>query len=235
MPDILSSSNYYCYSIDYTGNWPATRDATASDSVTNWQNGHPQVVMVIRDSGRGGGTYVVVRAFIKFGTIGISSGDVGTAHLKFTTRNYATLGRMIAVKGTADGSGTADFDAIEGFSAGDSMDGNVTDYSSTIDPGSASVGSTFELELNASCISDMENNNSIVICLVSYDWDYKNEIPTTNPTFARVGIRGKNQSDPPTLTWTAAGYGNSISGISNNKVGAVDGILTANISTVIGV
>ncbi len=236
MPDIVASSDYLCYSIDYTGNWSATRDAPASDSVTNWQNGTGFAVMVIRDAGRGGGTFVVVRSFIKFNVSSVGSGDVGTASIKFTTLSYNNVGRIIAVKAASDGSNVAHFDDMPGFSAGSSMAGNVTDYSDvTIDPSAMSVGSTFSLSLNSTFISDMENNNSVVVGLVSYDYDYLNTIPTPTQIFARCGMRGLNQTDPPTLAYTKAGYGNQVSGIGNSNIAAIDGILTANIGTVIGV
>ena len=134
-------------------------------------------------TGRGGGsTYTVTRTFMYFDTSGIST-DVQSATLKV----YGYInggGDIIAVKATSDISSlaTSDFDAITGWdstsdgSGGGDNESNVTKYSDEIATWSTSGYN--DITLTSTALANMRDDNTVYICLMNYDHDLKDIVPT---------------------------------------------------------
>jgi hypothetical protein len=122
--------------------WAGARDATSGDTPdTNDYYTAPSAGVLYQAAKGGGSTYTVIRAFFFFDFSGESGTVDSGATLSIrgapgTSGMGANSARI--VKSTAFGGdgGTAlaatDFDAITGFSSGNDMSGNVTDYSSTV-------------------------------------------------------------------------------------------------------
>ena len=152
--------------------------ATASTAVVG--------VGAYKTSARGGGSaYHVYRSFFSFDTSAIST-DVSSASLKIRGVSLSS-GDLIALKSNSDieSLGTADFDAIEGWSTGiGSTDGsgggdnesNVTKYSSEVTTWDVLDYNT--ITLNAQALADMRDNNKVYIVLINYDYDLKDVAPT---------------------------------------------------------
>ncbi len=180
------------------------------------------------------------RYFLWFDTSGITSRPA-SATISFDVQ-LAGSGDSILVRSTAfGGNGTAalangDYDAITGFSSGADMDGNVTDYSAKLGNNAANP---LVHTLTNDALDDMTDNDYLIVCMVNWKFDYKNDNSSLpgdasydlNISTADHGTASKR----PTLDYTLAGYGNQVSGIGNSNIAAIDGILTANIGTVIGV
>ena len=143
-------------------------------------------ISAYKTAARGGGSaYHVYRSFLWFDTSGIST-DVSSASLKIMGSSISS-GDLIALKSNSDieSLGTADFDAIEGWSTGiGSTDGsgggdnesNVTKYSSEVTTWNTSGYNT--ITLNAQALADMRDNDKVYIVLVNYDYDLKDIAPT---------------------------------------------------------
>ena len=193
-----------------------------------------QAVMIIKDPGRGGGTFRVRRYFLGFDTSGITS-TVSSAAIKFTTATNNDLPRVAVVKTTSNGSSTGNFEDIDGFVPGDNttMAGNVTDYSSqpAADFSSAGLGTTFTLTLNSTALSDIQSLNTFFVGLISYNHDYLNVEPSgTGQSFFDVG----HAQNGIILDYTLAGYGNDVIGVASADIGEVNGVATADIAEING-
>ena len=133
--------------------------------------------------GRGGSTtYTVTRTFMYFDTSGIST-NVESATLKVYGYSQNS-GDIIAVKATSDISSlaTADFDAITGWnnvsdgSGGGDNESNVTNYSDEIATWSTSGYN--EITLTSTALANMRDDDTVYICLMNYDHDLKDIVPT---------------------------------------------------------
>ncbi len=130
-----------------------------------------------KTTARGAATWYIFRSFFYFDTSGIT-GTVDSATLKIYGRSYTT-GDLIAVKSNSDITNLsgADFDAIEGWnSSGVDNEGNVTKYSSEISTWSSGYN---DITLTSDALTDMENDNTLYVCLMNYDYDLKNVDPNT--------------------------------------------------------
>ena len=113
------------------GTWADARDATSGTvfGAAGIHNYH-SAIRAFHTPGRGSNVYWCGRCFFAFDTSGIT-GTVASATLKLYGFSQDTAD-IIVVKATKPDLSTniasADFDAITGFSAGNTMNGNVTDY-----------------------------------------------------------------------------------------------------------
>jgi len=177
MPNIAASTSDGHIAKSGNGTWSSVRDATDGDSVSNTNFGGG---FDIGSQGKGvgsAGKYTVKRSFFQFNVAGISNITELTMSVY---GNSSGGGRVRAVKPTAasfagGGLGVADFDAIDGFSAGNTMAGNVTDYTDTYFVIANSVNS--EIYLNSAAVNDANANSKISVCLVGDTYDYKNIDP----------------------------------------------------------
>ena len=233
MPTINASSMYRNSALNSSNNWSAARDASTGQ-VFNAGSGSPFSVLIIKSSGRGSGTFLVARLYIKFDTSAISVLP-STANIKFTTQQRNDLPNLSIVKATADGSGTGDFDAITGYSAGNTMAGNVTDYVASNTPAAdisaEPLGTTFSIAGNSTLKEDMRDNNTVIMAFVQYTNDYTNTAPTSNGFFDG-GLLGTTSTQ---LEYTLPGYGKDVIGVASDTIVEVSGVATADIVDVIGV
>ena len=218
----------------------AARNGTTGSSTNKISSGNlianSTAIMIIKDPGRGGGTFRVRRYFLGFNTSGITS-TVSSAAIKFTTANNKDLPKVAVVKTTSDGSSSSDFADIDGFdtTADTTMAGNVTDYSSqpAADFTSAGLGTTFTLTLNSTALSDIQSLSTFFVGLISYDFDYLNVEPSnTSQFFYDVG----HTVNGIVLDYeVVSGYSHGVIGVASANIAAVKGVATANIAKVIGV
>ena len=221
--------------------------ANARDHVGQYQNASlgssGNFVQVRRSALRGGGIgYYVYRSFFYFDTSGIT-GTVSSATFKIYGYGSATDGSVIAVKSTAFGGdggtalATSDFNNIVGYSAGASLDGSATDYSTAITSGWNSSGYN-NLASTADLRTDMQNDDVVIICAMDYTNDYLNVALTSNAILNYGAYYTENtgtSKDPYIEYEVATGYGNKVLGVTAGNIAKVDGVATANINKVIGV
>ena len=177
MPNIAASTTDGHIAKSGNGTWASVRDATDGDSVSNTGFGGGYD---IGSQGKGvgsAGQYTVKRSFFQFNVAGISNITELTMSVY---GNSSGGGRGRAVKPTPSsfaggGLGVADFDAIDGFSAGNTMAGNVTDY--TDNYFAVVNGVINEIYLNAAAVNNANANGKLSICLVGDTYDYKNVDP----------------------------------------------------------
>ena len=201
-----------------TGGWASVRDAAtgagAGASVTRSAN----AVLVEHSTGRGGGSYIVYRSFFAFDTsafkttpsessLGIRGYSAGTADIIVVKATKPDLSTDIAA---------ADFDAITGFVAGASMNGNVTDYSSEVTTWSTSGYNT--ITLNAAALADIVSLDVFVIAIVEYDYDYLNVAPSS--TAVKSGMY-YNEYGSATAPYLRVVYGNSVNDVTAANLGNV--------------
>tara|TARA_Y100000592_G_scaffold29786_2_gene47508 strand:+ start:361 stop:1125 length:765 start_codon:yes stop_codon:yes gene_type:complete len=165
--------------------WSSARDATSASTISNTLDRSTSAVGTNKASSK----YHVMRSFFAFDTSGITT-TVNSATLRLYGYGSGTNADIILVKLSSGATGSpsanfvnGDFDAIQGFSSGQSMDGNVTVYSSELSSWSSSGYNS--ITLNAAALSDIKNNNSFNFAIVEYDTDFLNSSPTT---FRRIGM-----------------------------------------------
>lgn len=207
--------------------WAGARDATSGATPdTNDSFTSPGAGVLYGAAKGGGSTFTVIRAFFFFDFSG-ESGTVASG-ATLSIRGYTTSGMAAnsarIVKSTAFGGdgGTAlaatDFDAITGFSSGNNMSGNVTDYSSTT-IGAWDASGFNDFTLNATAINDINTNGYLIVCLVEKGFDYDNDDPSSGGLWANriMGItwRDRGTATAPHIdyTVTSAGYGNYVNGV----------------------
>ena len=169
--------------IVYTGgqsSWSAARDAvTGSGNVPGGSTGSARARTT--PSGQ------TFRTFMAFDTSAITKVP-DSASLKLHGHNSAATS-IIVVKVDASATGdsstnfvNSDFQKIVGFSAGNSMQGNVTDYSSALAMGSWDHNAHNEIALNAAARLDMKNLDEFKLVIISYAYDYLNVSPGAHKT-----------------------------------------------------
>ena len=187
-----------------TDTWANVRDAGTGSNSSSSAHYYHRCIRTFHTGGRGGDTYFVGRSFFAFNTSGISSAP-SAATLKIYGYSNGD-GDVIAVKATkpdlSTGIAVADFDAITGFTAGASMNGNVTDYSAEVSTWSTSGYN--DITLNSKALSDMASLSVFAVCLVEYDHDYLNSAPSeadfdSGCWFADEELTGKD----PYIDYTA--------------------------------
>jgi hypothetical protein len=166
--------------------WVNARTGAGGLSFTSTASSGFAGISAYKTASRGGGSsYHVYRSFLSFDTSGIST-DVSSASLEIYGSSQSS-GDLITVKSNSDieSLGTADFDAIEGWSSGIGLtngsgagdnESNVTKYSSEVTTWSATSYNT--ITLNAQALADMRDDNKIYIALINYDYDLKDVAPT---------------------------------------------------------
>ena len=238
MPTIYAASTdgYVRNWITGGPSWATVRDATSGNQASSTSAGTANAIQAYGNASRGG-QIAVWRSFFAFDTSGISSNVASaTINLRGVTAGDANV---IGVKATkpdlSTNLTTADFDAITGFSAGASMSGNVTDYTSEVTTWSTSGYNS--ITLNANALTRMKNDSVFAICFVEYDHDYLNVAMAYGDGAIRSGLMYQDRSgtsQDPYIEYTL-GYGNAVCGVPSGDIAAIDGILTANISKVSGV
>ena len=181
MPNMFPGKDVVVY-ITGQGTWAGARDAG-----TGTGNAPGSSILSVR--ALSSISAQVYRTFMAFDTSGITVAP-SSATLKLHGHNSAYTS-IIVIKVYASATGdsstnfvNSDFQKIVGFSSGNSMAGNVTDYSSALGMGSWDHHDHNEITLNATALHDMKNLDEFKIVIVSYTYDYLNSAPgaakTTN-------------------------------------------------------
>ena len=163
--------------------WSDARNNTTGTAASSITISHFTGIAGERISARGGGLkYSIFRSFMFFDTSSITD-TVSDVTLKI--RGYSQgVGDCIVLKATSDIEtlGTADFGSITGWdettdgAGGGDNEGNVTKYSDEIT--SWSTSGYNDITLNSTAKTDMENNDTLHIALVNFDYDLKDIAPT---------------------------------------------------------
>ena len=198
--------------------WSATRDAGTGTSAGPNSTNRASAVMAYHTAGRGGDSFTVSRAFFSFDTSKFKTAPSSARLLIYGRLNGDA--DIIAVKATAPDLSTdiavADFDAITGFSAGNSMNGNVTDYSSEVTTWSTSGYNS--IVVNAAALADIASLDAFAVALVQYDNDYLNVAPSEVNLNSGMYFNEGGSGTAPILEIV---YGNSINGVAFGDLGNV--------------
>jgi len=221
-----------------SGTWAACRDDSDGSHAHASISRISRTAWAYHTSGRGGDLWSVGRAFFAFDTSGVTA-TVASATLKIYGFS-ASDSDIIVVKATkpdlSTDIATADFDAITGFSAGNSMAGNVTDYSSEVTTWSTSGYN--DITLNAQALSDMVSGDVLAICIVNYDHDYLNSAPSEDSVAAGMYFQEySSTSRDPYIDYTLATGAEvaTVSGVAEASISTVSGVANASIAKILGV
>ena len=211
--------------------WTAVKDATLASSVTQFSTATDDTTSIqgLYSSGRGGGTYRLVRTFLFFDLSGVS-GTITAMDLDLYVVNGGTAVVQIAKSTAFGGDGTSD------IAAGD-YDNWSQDSPTAYMASSANLSlNANSLTLNSTAISDANNDGYLNIVIVDNVHDYNDTQPLLSID-RRSGLRFKNSSNPIQLdiTYTPAGYGKDVMGVTSSNIVKVIGVASADISKVIGV
>ena len=225
--------------------WTNARDgavATTSTDGASQTSVFTQVSTIV-DPRAGTTVYGVRRSFMVFDTSGIS-GTVASAEL--SVRGYhSNDGSVIAVKSDAYGGdggtnwSSSDFNNIVGWSAGSSLDGLATIYGAAKTTTNWTKSDWNDFAATSDLLTDMKNNDVVIVCFMDYTNDYLNVAPSTG-SFLNCGGYYAEKTSPdyrPHIAYTlaATGYANNVNGIAAANIGKINGIATASISKVNGI
>ena len=156
--------------------WADTRDAGTGDGSSSTGTGSSTAVRATRaTSGRAGYSWIVYRTFMIFDTsaIVVEPSSVTLNMYKFGGYTSADFFVVKSTIGTLYG--PVQFDAIEGWTAGDNSS-NVTKYSDEV----TTWGSAYNtVTLNATARSDIASLDTFKIALIEADHDLTDIEPTS--------------------------------------------------------
>lgn len=235
MPDIYSGTGDGRVISSIT-TWAGARDATSGASAVTNESSSADFVAVSRFGSRGGGnTYKVQRTFLVFDVSSIT-GTVEDAVLNIYGYG-GNDGTIWGVKGL-NFIGTlavGNFDDIVGYSSGNTMVGNVTQYTSVnTGGGNWSTSGYNGLNGTSDLKADIQSESSITIVMTDYLYDARNVAPTSNGTFNCGGYYAdySSNSRDPYLSIKIAGYGHKINTVAAASINKVNTIESANIGKI---
>ena len=238
MPTIYAASTdgYVRNLVGGGPSWATVRDATSGNSASSTSAASANAVQAFGATAAGG-RLAVWRSFFAFDVSGISTAVASaTINIRGTSASDADIIGVRATKpDTTTDLTTADFDAITGFSAGNSMAGNVTDYTSEVTTWSTSGYNN--ITLNATALSHLESLDTFIICFVEYDHDYLNSAMAYGDGTIRSGMIYQNSSGTsrdPSIDYTLVAVA-SVDGVAIGNITKIDGIAKANIASINGV
>lgn len=242
MPDIYSSTGdgrIASHVANSGATWADSRDATSGTSVVTNESSSNDFVSVSRFGARGGAnTYKVQRTFLVFDVSSIT-GTVEDVELKIYGYG-GNDGSIWGVKGLnfIGSLAVGSFADIVGYSAGNQMFGNVTQYTEiNTGGGNWSISGYNSLTGTSDLRDDIESENTITIVMTDYLYDARNLAPTSNGTFNCGGFYTDNTgtSKDPYLSIKLAGYGHDVNTVVAASIGKVNTVATANIGKIITV
>ena len=253
---IYPTRNGFLYNINGAGSWDGARDSTSgivygNTSITSATRG----IQVYKDLGRGAGTYLVTRTFMCFALSSIPAGSTinsATFSIMKGTSQSSDGGTNIIIKSNAFGGdglsllASADMINYPGYSAGATMSGAVTDYSSTFDFSTSTIpfNTYCNVTLNTTAKNDIASgaggSGVITMMIVDYTYDYQDTIPAVDPTYLSNtfyfdGYTGTSRDPKLVVDYTAAGYGKDVIGVTSTNIVNINDVATADIVNVIGV
>jgi len=218
MPSIFSNSADGTISSGIQSDWESAREATSGTVSSTTGATEQDAISVYAFAGRGATQYRVHRSFFFFDTSGISN-TVSSATLKLrfgTTREGSANAIVVASTAFGGDGGTAladgDFDALD-FG---------TTYTSEINTSNTSTYTS--ITLNATALSDMQNNDVLIIALINHAYDYNNEPPEDANTKVKVTFADQtNTSTDPVIEYTEAAAAIPLKGMKSGKYKIVAG------------
>ena len=217
--------------------WSAARDATSSTTHTNYTTTQVNVTTAIEElynSGRGGGSYIINRSFFFFDTSTID-GTITAISLKIQGVTNGGYNTRVA-KSTAFGGGGGSAYANTDFNNWTTTNGLIpTPYNASNHVWSTSTNT---ITLNATAISDANDNDYLNLVVVGGGFDYPNT-EMLLPQTLRSGIQFASTTVFPqlfiTYTPTPTGYQNYPFGIGDKNYQEVNGVDKDDIEEIIGV
>ena len=213
--------------------WANSRDATSGTAASD--TGDPITVRNAKTTA-GGTKYSVTRMFIAFDTSDIKEIP---AHAKIDLRVSSLVGdgtgfRVVKVQAGATGDSdtafaTADFDALQGFSSGATMDGNVITYSPEVTAASLAAGQHRLVHLNAAARRDMADLSEFKLAVVGLK-DYSNTAPTADKRTLIDSVDDSTAANRPRLMWVSAGDARKV----RRGRGSARGFSTKNVNLATG-
>jgi hypothetical protein len=177
-----------------------------------------------------------VRTFLTFDVSGIDSEVVDVSLNIHGYDGSMNAGSIWGVKGDSyiGSLAVGQFDGITGYSAGNIMYGNVTDYTGVIVTGNWDVSDWNELVGTSSLKADMQSENSIIIVLTDYLYDARNTAPSSNGTWQCGGYYTDNTGTDkdPHLEFKLAGYGHVVNTIAPSSIGKVNTVESGSIEKI---
>ncbi len=184
-------------------------------------------------SGRSGYLGACYRTMLFFGNLDTATGGgtITAATLKVYNDFAGSSTDTIVIKASAWGGG------------GDSTTLSSSDYAN-VDHSTAYSsadlswgGATYnDFALNATAISDMNTNGYLNCAVIEEDYDYSQQsISVGTDVSARVEFLDATNPIKLELTYSAAGYGNDVIGVSAASIDNVIGVASADIDNIIGV
>ena len=215
--------------------WADARDADTGSSAAH-SNASSTTAVGVAGATSAGGTYRVARAFFAFDTSAIVSKVQSATISIYGTNGAGSDCDIIGVKATKPDTSTdiatADFDAIEGWTDGESASGNVTDYTSEVATWSSSGYN--EITLNAAALVDLEDSDTFAICFLEYDKDYLNSDPGTSHGNTFVGMffeESSGTSKDPKIDYTLATV-SKINGAAMGDITKINAIAKSSIADI---
>ena len=223
--------------------WATARDATSGNSVDTSASSSPYLAAVSKFGGRGADTYRVHRSFLYFYTGDITGPVSGLKLMVHGITLESGGGRAVKASNAFSGSSpvgslvVADFDAIDGYSAGNTMSGTTTYASGFDSPGSWDKDNYNAFACSSALATDMQNDNFVKLCFVNYTYDWRNIAPSSVGTVSAGAYYADNTGTAvdPYIQYSLAGFGGDINTVSAANIGKVNTVATANISKIITV
>ena len=229
MPQLYGTTDDgYAFAFASGGTWADARDSNGTDLGRGNVAGPSAVnyswsASAAHSTSRGG-YYTVVRSFFVFDTSSITD---KLAKAVLNIHGYVNnSGDVIFVKAFRPGVGSpltaGQFGAITGYSAGNSMAGNVTDYSAEISSWSTSGYNSISLTRDA--LADISDNSTFLVAMVNYTYDYLNVTPSSaqEDNGAYYADEAGTSKDPY-IDYTE-GFANDIMGSDRDKNASVIGL-----------
>jgi hypothetical protein len=213
------------------GTWADLRNGTSGFPTTYTSNASTTGARAYRTTFGRSIIYQIIRTYLFFDISSITANNTITAAtLQIYGTGTSSTADSIIVKGTAwGGNGSTSTLASGDY---DSLDFS-TAYSSKL----LSWGTTYNnFTMNATAISDMNSNGYLNVALVEGDYDYDNDSPLSliDETIP-VEFLDPTNKIKVSLTYTPAGYGNTVLGVAGANIDNVIGVASGDIDNIIGV
>ena len=202
------------------------RGASTGTMITSAQQS--AAVRFQKGSGRGGATYSFTRYFIKFDTSTITTNvTAATLTIKSFGSPSLTPGIITLKSDAFTNNGALQASDINNFDSS-------TQYASAYGPW-ANGGSNNVITLNSSARSDIQSDDTFIVCLMDQDHDFGNEDTEFPSLTVQVGIESGGSDIHLDVTHDdPAGYSHPVIGVASANISAVKGVATAKIAEVIG-
>ena len=212
--------------------WPNAKDASSATISQEFTSATDDTTSVqgLFSSGRGGGTYRLVRTFLFFDVSGVP-GTITAMDLDLFIVGFSGTAVVQVAKSTAfNTNGSSSWQAGDFDKWNQSSPTAYLASSTTLSTGARS------LTLNSTAISDANSDGYLNVVIVDSAHDFNDTQPLLGINRSS-GIRFQNSSNPIQLdiTYTPSGYGKDVMGVTSTDIVKVIGVPSADISKVIGV